>query len=112
MLSKKSRLSRPDFLLTRRLGKQISTSYFSAVFFCPITHNSQPITRFSIVLSSKFHKSAVIRNHLRRKIYGFLSTSHLALSTNVILYPNSSVLNLSDDQLAAETDNLLSKIHS
>lgn len=108
MISKKYRLSRSDFIAAKKHGKSYSTPHFSAVVY----RNSASPSRFAVVLSTKFSKSAVVRNRLRRTIYDCLSTLHLELSTDLILYPKSSMLNLSRDQISSLLNSFVSALSS
>jgi ribonuclease P protein component len=112
MIAKKFRLSRHDFLLAKKFGKNFSTPHFNLVFFKPTTTNLQPITRLSVVTPAKLAKSAVARNRLRRTIYDLLKTNDHRLIADIILYPRPSVLNLSRAAIASELNSFLSTLHS
>lgn len=109
MISKSRRLHRTDFLAVQKLGRKIRTPNLSLIYYQRITNNEQP-ARFAIVTSSKFHKRAVVRNRFRRKIYNLLNTSPLALRNDIILHPSRTMLNLTDAEIAALLDTVLSKI--
>jgi ribonuclease P protein component len=104
MLPKKSRLSRIQFLKTKEQGFVNSSPLFTI-----IAHKTSGLPRFSVVVSTKVHKSAVRRNKVRRSIYQFLYTrkpSHFDL----IIYPKKSVLSSDDENIFSQIDSFLSKI--
>ena len=105
MLPKSLRLSRQDFLAVKSGGKSLSLPHFS-VLYSPHTPN-----RVAIVTSTKLSKSAVVRNRLRRQIYDALSTRHLALSTDLIIYPKPTMLKLTHDQISTALHSFLSTLH-
>jgi len=105
MLPKKLRLSRKDLLLVQSQGKKLSTPHFSATIL-PHTPG-----RTAIITSTKLSKSAVVRNRLRRQIYDALSTRHLALSTDLIIYPKPTMLKLTHDQISTALHSFLSTLH-
>jgi ribonuclease P protein component len=105
MISRKFRLTRPRFLIAKRLGKSRDYPDFSAVFY---PHNGY--SRFSVVISSKLAKKAVIRNRLRRNIYDQLSTLNSQFSTDMIIYPKSAMLNFSYEEIGTSLNTYLSKI--
>ena len=109
MLPKKLRLSRKDLLGVKSQGKKLSTPHFSAIVYSPALPLSR--SRFAIVTSTKLSKSAVVRNRLRRRIYDALSTGHLALSTDLIIYPKPTMLKLSHDQICTALNSFLSTLH-
>lgn len=66
MLSKKYRFhSRGGVRYTYSHGKTIRSPKLSLVF----NVNSRGFTRFAVVVSKKVEKSAVGRNHIRRRVY-------------------------------------------
>lgn len=105
MLAKKFRLTHHEFLLAKKQGKNLRTEDLSIVIF----PNRLGFSRFAIVTSTKLHKSAVIRNKLRRQIYDILGKKAL-VNNDFLVYPRTSMLNLSDAELGAKIDSLLSKI--
>jgi len=112
MLSKEHRLSRSEFLLTKKNGKNFSTPNFSAVVhFHPSTLLPSP-SKFCVVTSSKLSKKATVRNHLRRQIYDQLSTLNSQLSINLIIYPKPSMLKLSHAEITAQLNSFLSNFPS
>jgi ribonuclease P protein component len=110
MLSKEHRLSRRDFVIVKKSGKNFTTPHFSAVVFKPKTGNQRPVTGYSVVTSTKLSKKAVTRNHLRRLIYDSLKANSCQLKANIIIYPKPSMLNLSSEETGVELNSFLSKI--
>lgn len=114
MLPKSLRLARPDFLQTKKLGKSFSTPHFSAIILAPPLRlrggRGGDICRFAIVTSAKLSKSAVIRNRLRRAIYSALDARRSTLDADIILFPKSTMLKLSHEEICISLDSLVSKL--
>lgn len=106
MLSKQNRLSRRDFLSTKKNGKTERFAHFSIVV-CP---NRLNYSRFAVVTSSKLDKKAVIRNRLRRRIYDILKVESSGLGLDVIIFPQKSMLKLNNEETRLVLDPFLSKI--
>lgn len=69
MLSKKYRFhSRGGVRWVYQHGKTIRTPWLSLIF----VRNAKRFTRFSVVVSKKVDKSAVVRNRIRRRVYEVL----------------------------------------
>jgi ribonuclease P protein component len=118
MLSKRFRLSHQHFIITKTRGKSYSTPYFAAIVYRPATSDlpagrqGQRPARFSVVLSAKSHKSAVVRNRLRRQIYDLLRATNYLSNADIILFPKSIMLNLSREEIGTHLYSFLSKISS
>ncbi|MEK9200926.1 MAG: ribonuclease P protein component [Patescibacteria group bacterium] len=82
MLAKQYRLSRKDFLLVKKSGTKVSIPNAKLIY----SPNTLPHSRFSVVVSKQYSKSAVARNHFRREIYSLL-TSHYSPPIDIIIYP-------------------------
>ncbi len=104
MLPKNRRLPRQMFLQTKKTGFVIHTQLFTAIGV-----KTQFPARLSVVVSTKVHKSAVRRNHLRRKIYSLLADI-FSDNINLIIYPNKSALNSNDEKINFEINSLIPKI--
>ena len=69
--------------------------------------------RVAVVISKKVHKSAVVRNRIRRRIYGlvaaFIATEPVAKDL-VFLVQNASLANLPAEEIRSEVNSLLKKI--
>ena len=100
MLPKSLRLSRPDFLQTKKFGQSLSFSHFSIIYIPHVPG------RAAIVTSSKLSKSAVIRNRLRRQIYSAIPKSEL----DIIIFPKPSMLKLSHEEISIALNSLVSKL--
>lgn len=81
-------------------SKRMSNSAFQ-VLWAP---SSEPSLRFSVIVSKKVDKSAVVRNRLRRQCYTLLSRffSDWTAAVRVAIVVKTSARHLSPDQLAAE----------
>ncbi len=102
MLPKIKRLSRRDLNICNLSGKILRFPNFWLKYLV----NNLGFSRFAVVTSTKLSKSAVVRNQLRRRIYSSLSPQHLALSTDVIFFPQKSMLNLGKDEIKELLKNL------
>ena len=71
--------------------------------------------RVAIVISKKVHKSAVVRNRIRRRIYALVA-AHFAAGNQgadiVFLVQNASLAELPAEKVREEVDSLLKKIGS
>lgn len=106
MLPKERRLSRKAFLQVIKSGKSYQLPNLAVKFLS----NNLDSSRFAIVTSAKLSKSAVIRNHLRRRIYHELSTINYQQTFDIIFFPKTTMLKLTDEELASAIDSALSKI--
>lgn len=95
MLPSSWRLSRPNFIHVKKTGKSYRTPHYSYI----VIHNSMGHNRYSVVISARLSKLAVIRNRLRRFIYS--SVSALSGHCDIIIYPNSSMLKLTHAEISA-----------
>lgn len=105
MLPKNLRLSRQEFLTVKMSGKNVKTTYFSAIAII----NNKNFSRFAVVTSSKLDKRAVFRNRLRRRIYQIVSKFGIN-GFDVIIFPRPEGLKLKHEDYTAELYSLLSKI--
>jgi ribonuclease P protein component len=56
----------------RDLFKNSQNSYGNTVFRVNWSDNEQDKVQFVVIVSKKVHQSAVVRNRLRRRVYGLL----------------------------------------
>ena len=85
-------------------GKRFFSEHFSALL------TSGTRAAFAVVVPKKVAKSAVLRHKIRRRVYAALHTSNPKGS--LVLFPKASVAVLPMNELAAELEQLLSKIRS
>ena len=111
MLSKQHRLSRKDFIQTKLRGKTLSAPHFTAVVHNQATGDRHQ-SRYSVVISTKIHKNATVRNRLRRQICEFLRLNPLNKKADIIIFPKAGMLNLNYEKITAELDTFISKISS
>ncbi len=108
MIAKINRLSRKDFLICAKSPNLL----FSPLFSLKYKSNSLEFSRWSVVVSKKFSKKAVVRNKIKRRIYEALA-KHLSMyKVDGIIYPKPAVLNLDYEKVVFEIDSLVSKIPS
>lgn len=98
MLPKFRRLNRRDLNLCNNTGKVLRFPHF----LLKILPNSLEYSRFAIVTSTKLSKSAVIRNKLRRNIYKAIGNRQQAIGTDVIFFPQKSMLKLDNNSIGIE----------
>ena len=106
MLPKNRRLSRRDLNLCNLSGKTVRFPHFLLKY----SPNNLSFGRFAIVTSTKLSKSAVIRNKLRRNIYKAIGTRQQAIGTDVIFFPQKSMLNLDNEKIGVEINQAVSEI--
>lgn len=89
MLKKTERLSRTDFNTFFKKGRRHNTEHISVIF------TPHPSFHASVVVGKKVHKHAVVRNTLRRRVYGQLYVLKSLNNTGVfivILKPSFNTL--------------------
>ena len=106
MLPKLRRLSRRDLNVCNNTGKTLRFPHFLIRYLA----NNLKFSRFGVVTSTKLSKSAVVRNKLRRQTYNSLSTWPLAPSTDVLFFPQKSMLNLGHEEIGSLVNKALSEI--
>lgn len=90
MLAKKYRLNRPEFNEYFKCGQRFHSD------IATIIHTPSPTFKASVVVGKKVSKQAVVRNRLRRQVYGVfdeLLVEHHELMTGIfilILKPSAS----------------------
>lgn len=98
MLPKIRRLNRVNFLKVLNSSKdQIRDAGFTARYL----KNALDFNRYSVVVTKKISKLAVVRNGVKRKIYDAIKD--LPGSYDIIIYPK-------DEKISSELYSLLSKL--
>lgn len=108
MLSKSHRLTKKEF----------QDVYKKRVFFTPffVVHAlfpaPTPITKFSVVISKKNAKEAVLRNSIKRKYYRALVPviKNIQDSTWCIVFVNKQGMELDDQKLSEELNKIINTI--
>ena len=85
--------------------------FFSNNFSLKFSQNNQGVSKFSIVVSAKISKKAVIRNQLRRRIFEILRLKmpNISPGYNVMIFPKAGALSLDYHKLEQEILYLLNK---
>jgi len=85
--------------------------FFSNNFSLKFSENHQDISKFSIVVSAKISKKAVIRNQLRRRIFEILrlKTPSIKPGYSVMIFPKAGALLLDYQTLEQEIFYILNK---
>lgn len=85
--------------------------FFSNNFSLRFSQNNQDVSKFSIVVSAKISKKAVIRNQLRRRIFEILrlEMSNIKPGYSVMIFPKLGALLLDYQTLEQEIFYLLNK---
>ena len=96
MPPKHRRLFRQDFLVVKSHGRTHRSPHLSLV----IQPNQFGYSRVSVVTSAKLDKRAVVRNKLRRRIYGCLKD--FTAGADLIVFPFKSAILLTPEQLKTE----------
>lgn len=106
MLPKLRRLSRCDLNVCNNIGKTLRFPHF-LIRYLP---NNLEFSRFGVVTSTKLAKSAVVRNKLRRDIYKAIGNRQQAICTDIIFFPQKSMINLGGEEIGSLVNQALSEI--
>lgn len=66
MLKKESKLGSIDLKKLKKEGKRVYSTLFSVTFL------PQTVSKFSVTVSKKLYKSAVLRNKAKRRVFAIL----------------------------------------
>ncbi len=110
MLAKKYKLTKADEIKDiLNKGNELKSPYFVIKY----VESEEPINRFSIVVSNKFSKKAVIRNRLRRQIFEIirLNSDKIAMKTpsNIVILPRMRASNLDYNEIQEQLIKLFTK---
>lgn len=85
----------------------------SSLFIIKYSENNENFSRFCVIISKKFEKSAIKRNRLRRQIFeGIrlnLKENPSKKSLDIILIPKKSITDKDFDEIKEETNSILSR---
>ena len=112
MLKKENRLlTNYEFRKVRRLGKRYKGPYFT-LYYLETKNNEEAPSRFGIVVSNKFDKSAVKRNRVKRLFREVvrLNLDKLKVGFWVVIYPNKASEDKNYEEINIEFNKVLSKI--
>ncbi|PIS03892.1 ribonuclease P protein component [Candidatus Peregrinibacteria bacterium CG10_big_fil_rev_8_21_14_0_10_44_7] len=103
MLAKQYKLTKADNIKgILNKGKQYSSQYF----VIKTQETEEPISRFSIVISNKISKKAVIRNKLRRQLFEIIrlhpEETSLKKPHKIVILPRTRALQLDYNRLETE----------
>jgi ribonuclease P protein component len=105
MLKKYERLSRTEFEIYFKKGKRFHSEQLTVVF---VPHTS---FHASVVVGKKVSKKAVIRNTLRRRVYGILYTKKQRNIRGIwIVVLKPSMLLLTKQQAKTQVENLIERV--
>jgi|SRR3989339_735337 len=93
MLLKNNRLSlQKDFLVIKKRGKSFYNQFFKLKYIA----NQSEASRFSVIISAKISKKAVIRNRLRRQCLEIirLNINQIKTGYNILIWPNNQTIGL------------------
>lgn len=104
MLKKKYRLS-------IKPGIRFQSSFKTPIFTLRFSRNDFLYNRYSVVVSKKVDKRAVVRNKLKRKITDVIKQtfSKIKTSYDIVFFATKQALDLSDSKLEEEVVNVLRK---
>lgn len=101
-----------EFNITRKYGEYYNSKFFHLYILKPTNYTG--ISKFGVVVSTKFDKSAVIRNKIKRQykqaIKPFLETNK-SKSLWIVLHPKFSAKNKSYEEISTDFNKVLQKIH-
>ncbi|MBI2414743.1 ribonuclease P protein component [candidate division WWE3 bacterium] len=114
MLKKPNRIRTSfEFGRVRKYGKLFRSLFFD-IYVLDVYPRLGPVnSRFGIVISNKFSKSAVVRNRVRRVFREVLRLNLSALKSGfwVVIYPKFASLNKGYAEINTEFNQVLPKIH-
>lgn len=111
MLKKANRLvSGYEFNKVRRFGNKYTTRYFHIFWLQPRNYSGP--TKIGIVVSNKFHKSAVKRNRVRRVFREVVQHSLPQIKDNLwlVLHPKFFTIDKGYEEINSEFIAVLQKI--
>ena len=98
MLSRKHRVKKSSFPLGANSGR----SFFAGPLTLRLSRgDSKDEPVFAVVVSKKVAKTAVMRNRIRRRIYGLIDpfVSKMPMGARCVVYPKKEVAEISFDSL-------------
>jgi len=107
MLPKLWRLDRGSLLQVKKQGRRHKYSYFTLVVSSPPVV-SQDHPRFGVVVSSQFHKRAIVRNQVKREIYSCVRDIKTPL--NIIIIPYTQIRTLSHEEVCTLLHQAISQL--
>lgn len=109
MLPKKQRLQRDEFPNLFKKGKTVNSAHLSFRF---VTDPKLTKSKFSIVISKKTAKTAVVRNRFRRRGYEAIAKISPVLNTPLrgAFFAKTGAEKMSFPEIKREINNILEKI--
>lgn len=105
MLPKNRRIPRDTLKDTSRFGKSLNSQHF----FLKVIPAPSGVARFSVSVSKKISKKAVVRNRTRRRIYSSIKASLLGIAPGLyILSAKTGVDRLKGEVLGRELNTVFS----
>ena len=111
MLKKENRLSTNfEFRITKKHGNHYEGKYSHIYILKP--HNYVGPPKFGIVVSNRFHKSAVKRNRVKRVFREIIRLNIDKFKDNnwIVLYPKKNVLNKPYEKINTDFNKTVQKI--
>ena len=107
MIPKKSRINREDFEKMMKMGRLCNGGLFSLRFL----KNTGKSTHFSVVVSKKVAKTAVLRNKIRRRGYSIFQKVQKELKNNgfIILFAKKGAEKATFAETEAQIQEILKK---
>jgi ribonuclease P protein component len=113
MLKKENRLtSRFEFNKVRYLANKNGTKYSSPLFHIFFIESSAGPSKFGIVVSNKYHKSAVVRNNIKR-IYREVIREHFGKIKGgfwIVIHPRKASADRSYEEISTEFIKAIQKL--
>ena len=109
MLRKKHRITKKDFDQLQR-ARVFHTPLFRVVY----TPTDTPL-KLAVVVSKKVHKSAVVRNRIKRRVLGLIQRTHKAMLNEhliIALYAKKDILSATEQDLAQTLAHIFKKTTS
>lgn len=111
MLKKQNRLSTTyEFEKVKRLGRYYKARLFH-IYFLPLKDPNAP-TRVGIVVSNNFHKSAVVRNRIKRLFREAIRQKFDRIRNGlwIVIYPKFISIDKTYEEISFDFDQFLQKL--
>lgn len=109
MLTKSQKLDREHYQKTTTQSSVVASPLFSFRY----KKGQEGFSRFSVTVSKKNAKTAILRNKIRRKVYAILKELYPSIQKGSwgIFYPNAHAITADTTTLTLEIKKLLKQAH-
>lgn len=104
MFPRQKRLSRKRFPIALKSSRRLSSPHFFVLI-------SEEVRGYAVVVSKNIARLSITRHQIKRRVLAALKTLLFPLPPALILFPKSSVLKATYQDIRTELIELLSKKH-